>query len=100
SNTTSSSLTVTATVITADFTVSPTSPSITNGTNVNVTFDATGSSASVTSWSWDFGDGTAGQTGQKTTHTFTKAGTWVVRLTVSDAAGRSGTTTKNVTVTP
>jgi PKD repeat protein len=63
-----------------------------------VIFDATGSSAGVTTWTWDFGDGTAAGSGQKTTHTFSLAGTWVVRLTVSDATGRTATITDQVTV--
>lgn len=83
--------------LTADFTFSPTDPSISRGTN-SVIFDATPSSASATSWTWDFGDGTAAETGRRVTHTFTRVGTWVVRLTVTDADGRTATTTKNVTV--
>lgn len=96
--TTSRSVTVSATgPLTADFTFSPTDPSINRGTN-SVIFDATPSSASAVSWTWDFGDGTAAETGRRVTHTFTRVGTWVVRLTVTDADGRTATVTKNVTV--
>ncbi len=66
------------------------------GTN-SLIFDATPSSPTVTGWSLDFVDGATGS-GQKASHTFSKAGTWVVRLTVTDSAGRTATTTKNVTV--
>lgn len=84
--------------LTADFTFSPTDPTISRGTNV-VIFDATPSSAGVTAWTWDFGDGTPVETGQqRVNHTFTRVGTWVVRLTVSNASGQTATTTKNVTV--
>ena len=85
------------TVIVAAFTFSPTDPNISAGTNT-VNFDATPSSPGVTTWTWDFGDGTGTGTGQKTSHTFSRSGTWVVRLTVTDAAGRTATTTNNVRV--
>ena len=81
----------------AAFTFSPTNPTISRGTNT-VIFDATPSSAGVTSWVWDFGDGSTAGTGQRTTHTFSVVGTWVVRLTVTDAAGRTATTVQNVPV--
>jgi PKD repeat protein len=89
----------TSTQLVADFTFSPTDPTITRSTNT-VIFDATPSSAGVTAWLWDFGDGSAAATGQRTSHTFSQAGTWVVRLTVADATGRTATTTKAVTVSP
>jgi len=87
----------TSSTLTADFTFSPTDPSISRGTNA-VIFDATPSTGAITSWTWDFGDGTAVETGQRRTHAFTRAGTWVVRLTVADAEGRTATTTKSVPV--
>ena len=90
---------VLASTIAADFTFSPTDPSIARGTNT-VIFDATPSSPGVTTWTWDFGDGTAAGSGQRQSHTFSRSGTWVVRLTVTDASARTATTTKNVTVSP
>jgi PKD repeat protein len=87
----------TSTSIVADFSFSPTDPTISRGTNM-VFFDATPSSPAVTTWTWDFGDGSVSGTGQKTTHTYLLPGTWVARLTVGDSAGRTATTTKNVTV--
>lgn len=89
----------TPTQLVADFTFSPTDPNIFRGTNT-VIFDATQSSVGVTTWAWNFGDGTDPGTGQKTSHTFTRAGTWIVRLTVTDASGQTATTTKSVTVVP
>jgi large repetitive protein len=86
-----------STGLSADFTYSPTDPSISLRTN-SVIFDATPSSASATGWTWDFGDNTATASGQRVTHTFSNPGTWVVRLTVTDATGRSATITKSVTV--
>ena len=40
----------------------------------------------ITSWSWDFGDGTAGNT-QNASHTYTRGGTFTPGLWVADAAG-------------
>ena len=91
------SVSTTSTDLVADFSFSPQDPTISSGTNA-VIFDATPSSITATGWTWDFGDGTSTATGQKVTHTFTRAGTWVVRLTVTDASGRSASTTKSVTV--
>lgn len=97
---TTRTLTVTtATVVGAAFTFSPTDPSITRSTN-NVIFDASPSTGTITAYTWDFGDGSPTASGARTTHTFTRAGTWVVRLTVSNASGITATTTQNVTVAP
>ena len=86
-----------STQLVADFTFSPTNPTISVNTNT-VLFDATDSGPTVTSWTWDFGDGSGTGSGLKTSHTFTRPGTWVVRLTIADSAGRTATTTKNVPV--
>ncbi len=51
----------------------------------------------VQSHSWDFGDGTTG-TGATTTHAYTRGGTYTIRLTVTDAAGATATTERQVTV--
>jgi plastocyanin len=47
---------------------------------------------------WDFGDNTPGATGATATHTYTQAGTYVVKATQSDAAGNPGTGTRTITV--
>jgi len=64
-----------------------------------VSFNAAGSSDNVgiVSYEWDFGDGAIG-TGEKATHTYAKAGTYIVVLTVTDAAGHRDTDTLTVTV--
>jgi alpha-tubulin suppressor-like RCC1 family protein/PKD repeat protein len=78
------------------FNVPPTasfSSSVTNGTApLNVTFDASASSdpdGTVTSYAWDFGDGSTG-TGVTAVHTFMKPGNYGVRLTVTDDGGAQG----------
>jgi PKD repeat protein len=82
---------------TASFTFSPSSPA----TNQSVVFDASASSPSpgrtIVSYLWNFDDGTTG-TGRTTTHAFTTARSYLVRLTVTDDFGNTGTTSQSVTV--
>jgi serine protease len=54
--------------------------------------------AGVSSWSWSFGDGTFGS-GASVSHNYATNGTRSVALTVSDAAGRTGSRAWNVTAT-
>lgn len=55
------------------------------------------SSVSVTTWAWDFGDlGTSGL--QNPSHTYAASGTYTVTLTVGDAGGATGRTSKVITV--
>ena len=90
---------------TANFTFSPTTPSI----NQDVTFTATttaagpgfpgggGGQVQGAIYNWDFGDGTTGA-GTSVTHRFTRAGTFGVTLRVTNDAGLTATTTRQVTV--
>lgn len=55
-----------------------------------------GESAGLT-YSWDFGDGGTA-TGTSANHTWSLAGTYAVKLTVTDPAGRVGSATKSVTI--
>jgi PKD repeat protein len=87
-----------APALVAAFSFSPTNPTISKSTST-VFFDATPSSPGVVTWTWDFGDGSAGFV-QKPSHTYTKDATYVVRLTVTDSSGRTATTTSTVTVAP
>jgi PKD repeat protein len=87
----------TSSQIVADFTFSPTDPTA----GQTVFFDATPSTtpSPPLTYAWDFGDGSAAPGNvQKPSHVFATANTWVVRLTITDAAGRTATVTKNVVV--
>ncbi len=81
----------------------PTAAFAANPTDVQVAFDASASSAagsaSISSYAWDFGDEKTGSEGPTTTHTYAAAGTYQVKLTVTDSNGMTGTSTKSVTVT-
>jgi len=51
----------------------------------------------VVSWSWSFGDSYT-STVRNPTHTFTSSGTYHIVLTVNDADGLSGSTSRDITV--
>jgi len=55
------------------------------------------SAGGVTSWSWDFGDGSTSPL-ESPVHTFTTPGEYTVTLTVSDVNGVSGTASKTIVV--
>ena len=70
---------------------------------LQVTADASASTdpqGQALSYSFDFGDGfvTGPQSGASSVHTFTGAGTYTVRVTVSDTSGLSSSVTRIVTV--
>ncbi|MFD5143976.1 S8 family serine peptidase [Streptomyces sp. NPDC058401] len=62
-------------------------------------FDASASKdpdGSIASYAWEFGDGAKGE-GAKPSHEYSAAGTYSVKLTVTDNSGRTATVTKPVT---
>jgi hypothetical protein len=63
----------------------------------SVAFDASGSAddSGITSYAWDFGDGTQGS-GVTATHTYSSPGVYTARLTIMDSAGNTATTNINV----
>ncbi|MBL7664004.1 MAG: tandem-95 repeat protein [Bacteriovoracaceae bacterium] len=56
-------------------------------------------SGTITSYSWDFGDGQTGS-GQSVSHTFSSIGMYNVKLTVTNSFGQTSDTTKIITVLP
>jgi PKD repeat protein len=78
--------------------------SVADATLHRMTFDASGSvaigGATIASYSWAFGDGQlqGPSSSPSTTHTYPAAGTFTVRVTVTDNLGRAGSSTSQVTV--
>ncbi|QWP78845.1 S8 family serine peptidase [Lysobacter sp. K5869] len=68
-----------------------------SGLTVSFTDSSTDSDGSIASRSWDFGDGTT-STATSPSKTYTAAGTYTVKLTVTDNGGLSNTKTSTVTV--
>lgn len=96
---TTQSVTVTAGAApTASFTFSPT-PALRNAV---IHFNASGSTAApgrtIVSYRWDYGDGSAGESGVQVAHVYGVAGTYTVTLLVTDDVGRTSVTNRTVTV--
>lgn len=80
--------------------VLPTAAFTSSSTELDATFDAstsTDSDGTITSYSWDFGDGSTGS-GKTPAHSYAVKGTYQVALTVTDNSGGTNTVTKPVTV--
>jgi PKD repeat protein len=85
--------------VTASFTVSPTAPTTADTVFFNGSASAGSGGSTITTWAWNFGDGTTASDSVPTTsHLYGTEGTYVVTLTVTDSGGRTGTTTVNVAV--
>jgi PKD repeat protein len=86
--------------VTASFTFSPTNPEPGDPVQFNGSPSTVAGGATITQYAWDFGDGTSETKAEPTTsHVYLVPRTYVVRLTVTDSAGRTGTTTQTVAVT-
>lgn len=73
-----------------------------NCDQLTCTVDGSGSSdsdGSIAAYAWDFGDGTTA-TGATAGHTYTAAGTYTIKLTVTDDRGGTGTLSQQVQVAP
>jgi PKD repeat protein len=64
---------------------------------VNLTDNSSDSDGTVTSWFWDFGDGT-NSTSKNPSYTFSQKGEWQVTLTVTDNDGAETSITHTVAV--
>ena len=82
----------------ANFTATPSPTTV----GTPIAFSAAASSdpdGTITTYAWNFGDGTTGS-GVSTSKSYAVAGTFTVRLTVTDNGGLTGTTTAAVTINP
>jgi hypothetical protein len=70
--------------------------------NVPAYFDASKSTPAenIQSYSWDFGDGTAPQTGAAAEHKYAEKGTYEATVTITGKNGKTSTDKVTVTVTP
>ncbi|MDX1418872.1 MAG: YCF48-related protein [Rubricoccaceae bacterium] len=66
---------------------------------VHLTDTSADPDGTLTAWLWDFGDG-ATSTEQNPSHTYVEADTYIVRLTVTDDDGDTGSTVRFITVQP
>jgi len=79
----------------------PTAQASITCTDLSCNFDGSNSQDSdgtITSYQWDFGDGTS-STGINASHTYGTSGTYSVSLTVTDNEGATNIDTQNVSVT-
>lgn len=88
SATATTTVTVRAPALDADFVTFPSSASILVGDTVLFTDTSTTDGPPIVAWAWDFGDGGA-STAQHPTHTYTSPGVFTVTLVVTDALGYS-----------
>ncbi len=82
--------------------VAPTANFTSLVSNLHVTFDGSSSAtvpgSTITSYSWNFGDGSPAATGVNPTHDYTAGGTFPVTLTITDSRGMSAQAVNQVTV--
>ncbi len=70
--------------------------------DLQASFDGSGSSdpdGTIASYAWDFGDSTPDGSGATPSHTYAAAGTYTVKLTVTDNKGATDSISHDVTVT-
>ena len=80
----------------ASFTASPNSGPAPLTVNLDASA-STDSDGTITSYEWDFGDGSAGS-GTTANHTYTAIGDYMVTLVVTDNEGAMGTVAQTITV--
>lgn len=86
----------------ADLQMTTSGPKANQPTAFNASASKPGSASNITSYVFNWGDGSPEETHTNPlqTHVYTVAGPFVVTLTVTDSAGRTATAQKSVTIAP
>ncbi|HEV8317072.1 MAG TPA: PKD domain-containing protein [Vicinamibacterales bacterium] len=86
--------------ITAAFTMSPSNPRVGDTVSFNASNSTTSNGATIVEYTWDFGDNSPTVTSATptTTHQFTQARSFIIRLTVRDSQNRTSTLTQSLQV--
>jgi PKD repeat protein len=82
---------------TASFTISPVSPEVGQAVTFNAAASTPAPGRTIVSYAWDFGDQSVAS-GERPTHTYTRAGVYVVTLVVTDSQGQKATASQPATV--
>jgi PKD repeat protein len=84
----------------ANFVSTPVAPVVGGAVTFNATTSTVGAGATITQYTWDFGDGSAATTTTSpvVAKAYGSAGTFAVTLTVTDSFGRTATRTATITV--
>lgn len=73
-------------------------PAVCENDVVAFTDNSVSTNGTITSWSWDFGDGSPLDAQQNTSHAYPVAGSYTITLTVSASSGCSSVATQTLTV--
>lgn len=83
---------------TAAFAISPQNPTVNTAVFFNAGTSVAGAGRTITTYTWDFGDGSPRGNGVAVSHTYAAANTYIVVLQVTDDLGRTATQTAQVQV--
>jgi PKD repeat protein len=86
-----------AQTITAEFTMSPTTPTTADTVFVDGSDSTTPDGVAISDYDWDFGDGRTAS-GVTARNKYTSPNTYTIRLTITDALGRTATKTHTLAV--
>lgn len=82
---------------TADFISSPTEPLVGQTVNFDGRLSTPPAGRTLSKWEWNFGDGRTAE-GERVSHTYSSAGSYVVVLTVTDSSGAKKSISKSFEV--
>jgi glycerophosphoryl diester phosphodiesterase len=85
-----------ASELNTSFTINASQTTVNN--QVTFTASSTNPESNITSWQWDFADGSPQGTNKITTHAFLLAGSYLVKITVKSISGQTGSFSKRLLV--